>query len=50
MSGIAQRSWYSLVHECSKKQVFLILRERDFRALQGKHLEGLDFRRFWYTD
>jgi hypothetical protein len=21
-----------------------------FRAQQGKHLEGLDFRGFWYTD
>jgi hypothetical protein len=33
-----------------QKQVVLILRESDFRLLQGKHLEGLDFRGFWYTD
>jgi hypothetical protein len=30
--------------------MFFDTRESDFRALQGKLLEGLDFRGFWYTD
>jgi hypothetical protein len=30
--------------------VYLRRRKDDFRALHGKHLEGLDFRGFWYTD
>lgn len=29
--------------------VFNDTRKGDFRALQAKHLEGLDFRGFWYT-
>jgi hypothetical protein len=33
-----------------QKQVYFDPLESDFRALQGKHLAGLDFRGFRYTD